>query len=73
MVTENVHNELLVNEKEPIFITGSVLAIKKIGKMAVEITNAYAELAQSNKAQALIVFFTFFITSLIWEAIIRLI
>ena len=65
--TANVHNELLVNEKDPKWITGSVLAMKNIGNIAVEITNAYAEFAQSNKAHALMVFLTFLTISLIFR------
>ena len=33
-------HELLVNEKEPMYMVDSVFAKKKIGKMAVEITSA---------------------------------
>jgi hypothetical protein len=43
----------------------SVFSIKNIGKIAVDITKAYAEFAQSKRAHALIVFFTFLIISLI--------
>jgi len=63
--TANEYKELFEKLNGPSDISSGVYLMKYIGKMAVEITNAYAEFAQSNIAHAFIVFLSFFIKLLI--------
>ncbi len=57
--TENEYNAVLVTEKLKSVISLGENCSKYPGNIAVEITNAYAELAQSNIVQAWTVFLLF--------------